>query len=149
LGAQVQAVIQKVRNGEFEVLGENTIRVGDIVLNPGEVEVGFTGKPGLAVESGAGFVIALDTAVTPELALEGQARDLVREIQDMRKEADLHIADRIRLAIGGASELLNAHGEYVKSETLCVDITSAVAKPLLERTVVVDGGSITVALERA
>ncbi len=149
LGARVQEVIQKVRNGEFEVLGENTIRVGDITLTPGEVEVGFTGKPGLAVESGPGFVVALDTAVTPELALEGQARDLVREIQDMRKEADLHIADRIRLAIVGAPELLAAHGEYVKSETLCLELATSVEKPLLERTVTIDGGSISVALVRA
>jgi isoleucyl-tRNA synthetase len=149
LGARVQEVIQKVRNGEFEVLGENTIRVGDITLNPGEVEVGFAGKPGLAVESGAGFVVALDTAVTPELALEGQARDLVREIQDMRKEADLNIADRIRLAIVGASELLAAHGEYVKSETLCVEIVESLPTSLLERTVTVEGGSVSVSLQRA
>jgi isoleucyl-tRNA synthetase len=149
LGARVQEVIQKVRNGEFEVIGENTIKIGDITLNPGEVEVGFAGKPGLAVESGNGFVVALDTNVTPELALEGQARDLVREIQDMRKEADLHIADRIKLSIRGADGLLKAHEEYVKSETLCVEVTSSLSKALIERSVKVDGGEITVGLVKA
>ena len=149
LGARVQEVIQKVRNGEFEVIGENTITIGDITLNPGEVEVGFAGKPGLAVESGNGFVVALDTNITPALALEGQARDLVREIQDMRKEADLHIADRIKLSIHGADELLKAHEGYVKSETLCVEVTPALNKPLIERAVKVDGGEVRVGLEKA
>lgn len=149
LGARVQEVIQKVRNGEFEVIGENTIRIGDITLNPGEVEVGFTGKPGLAVESGDGFVVALDTHVTPALALEGQARDLVREIQDMRKEADLHIADRIKLTIRGAEELLKAHEGYVKSETLCVEVAPSLPSALLERTVKVEGGEIVVGLAKA
>lgn len=149
LGARVQEVIQKVRNGEFEVIGENTIKIGDITLNPGEVEVGFAGKTGLAVESGNGFVVALDTNVTPALALEGQARDLVREIQDMRKEADLHIADRIKLSIRGADELLKAHEAYVKSETLCVEITPSLEKALIERAVKVDGGEISVALVKA
>ena len=149
LGGRVQEVIQKVRNGEFEVLAENTIKIGDITLVPGEVEVGFSGKPGLAVESGAGFVVALDTTVTPELALEGQARDLVREIQDMRKEADLHIADRIKLSIKGAEELLAAHQEHIKSETLCVEVTEALAKPMIERTIKIEVGEIVVALDKA
>jgi isoleucyl-tRNA synthetase len=138
-----------VRNGEFEVVGENTIKIGDITLSPGEVEVGFTGKPGLAVESGHGFVVALDTAVTPALALEGQARDLVREIQDMRKEADLHIADRIRLAISGANELLAAHGSYIQSETLCVNLVDTLPNARIERAVTLEGGTAKVALEKA
>jgi len=149
LGARVQEVIQKVRNGEFEVVGENTIKIGDITLSPGEVEVGFTGKPGLAVESGNGFVVALDTAITPALALEGQARDLVREIQDMRKEADLHIADRIRLAISGANELLTAHGPYIQSETLCVNLVDNLPNARIERAVTLEGGTAKVALEKA
>jgi isoleucyl-tRNA synthetase len=148
LGSRVQEVIQKVRAGEFEILGENSVKVGDIVLNPGEVEVGFTGKEGLAVESGPGFVVALDTEVTPELALEGQARDLVREIQDMRKEADLHMADRIELEIRGAEELLSKHAEYIKSETLCVSIVENLVSPRLERTIKTETGSVVVSLRQ-
>jgi len=148
LGARVQEVIQKVRGGEFEVIAENTIKVGDVTLNPGEVEVGFAGKPGLAVESGSGFVVALDTEVTPALALEGRARDLVREIQDMRKEADLHIADRIKLSLRGAEEILEAHESYIKSETLCIEIAPGISDKVLERKVKVDGGEIILELGR-
>jgi isoleucyl-tRNA synthetase len=149
LGGRVQEVIQKVREGAFEVTGEGSIRVGDIDLGPGEVEVGFSGKPGLAVESGAGFVVALDTAVTSELALEGQARDLVREIQDMRKEADLHMADRIRLSISGANALMAAYEGYIKSETLCTEVAPALSQPLVRREVGLEAGPAIVALERA
>jgi isoleucyl-tRNA synthetase len=151
LGARVQEVIQKVRAGAFEVLPDNGIQVhgGEIVLSPSEVELGFTGKAGLAVEAGAGFVIALDTAVTPALALEGQARDLVREVQDMRKEADLQLADRIRLAITGAAEIVATHSGYLCAETLCVELRERLAAPLLERTVTIEGAQIAVALERA
>jgi isoleucyl-tRNA synthetase len=148
LGARVQEVIQKVRNGEFEVLDGGSVKIGDITLTPGEVEVGFAGKPGLAVESGGDFVIALDTAVTPELLLEGQARDLVREIQDMRKEADLHIADRIRLSVKGADALLAAHADYIQSETLSVGISPELGNPLVQRSCDIEGNTLIIALVR-
>jgi isoleucyl-tRNA synthetase len=149
LGSRVQEVIQKVRNGEFEVLEGGAVRVGDVELSAQEVEVGFSGKPGLAVESGPGFVVALDTHITPELALEGQARDLVREIQDMRKEADLHIADRIRLDIKGAEAIVAVHGPYICTETLCVELAPQLERALVERSVGIEGGQVTIRLDRA
>ena len=112
------------------------------------MEVGFVGKEGLAVESGAGFVIALDTNITPELALEGQARDLVREIQDMRKEGDLHIADRIRLSIAGADGLLAVHGDYIRSETLCIETVGELHEPLIERSIRLDNQDVQLRLAR-
>ena len=142
LGSRVQEVIQKVRTGDFTVIGEHAIQVGDIELTPGEVEVGFAGKPGLAVQAGSGFVIALDTALTHELTLEGRARDLVREIQDLRKEANLHIADRIVLAITGATEILDAHRDYVMAETLCREVVVEVTDAKIEKTVVIEGAEI-------
>jgi isoleucyl-tRNA synthetase len=148
LGSRVQEVIQKVRNAEFEVLEDGSVRVCDVVLAPEEVEVGFVGKPGLAVESGAGFVVALDTEITPELALEGQARDLVREIQDMRKEADLHIADRIRLSIQGAESILAVHAGYICSETLCAELSPKPGASLVERGVTLEGLQVRIALEK-
>jgi isoleucyl-tRNA synthetase len=148
LGGRVQEVIQKVRAGEFEVLKDGGIRVGEFTLGAGEAEVGFAGKEGLAVESGGDFVIALDTQITPELSLEGQARDLVREIQDMRKEADLHIADRIKLAINGIDSVLQKHSSYLMSETLCVEIVSKLDNPQLERQFDLEGFSVKIALKR-
>jgi isoleucyl-tRNA synthetase len=144
----VQEVIQKVKAGAFTLLDSTSIQVGDLILSGNEVEVGFSGKEGLAVESGAGFVIALDTEITPQLALEGKARDLVRAIQDLRKDADLHMADRIVLQVIGADDVLQEHGEYVKGETLCVEIASSLEASEAAKTVDIEGSSVTVKLAK-
>lgn len=75
---------------------------------------------GLAVEGGYGTVIAMDTVVTDELRLEGVARDLVRVIQDSRKEAGYSVSDRIRLSLSGegVEPVIAAHAEYLEGETL-------------------------------
>jgi len=64
-------------------------------------------------------VIALDTTITPELELEGYARDLVRIIQDMRKEANYDVADRISITLtGNVSDIQELYSEYILGETL-------------------------------
>lgn len=148
LGGAMQKIIQKVRAGEFEVIDKDSIKVEGITLGMGEVELGFTGREGLAVESVGGLVVALDTDVSRELELEGLARDMVREIQDMRKAANLHIADRIVLSVSGAEEVLSQHRSYIESETLCVEIRGKLANALLEREVSMEGGVVTIALAR-
>ena len=146
IGSRVQEVIQKVKSGVFTLLDSTSIQVGDLVLSGNEVEVGFTGREGLAVESGAGFVIALDTEVSQELALEGKARDLVRAIQDLRKEADLHMADRILLEVQGADEVLSKHADYIKGETLCVALDKPVSAPLAQKSIEIEGMSLSLRL---
>ena len=59
----------------------------------------------VAMLPGGGFVI-LDTAVTPELAAEGLARDVVRAVQQARREAGLAVSDRITLAVSGDAGVL-------------------------------------------
>ena len=67
-----------------------------------------------------GFVV-LDTSITPELAAEGLARDLVRAVQQARREADLDVSDRISLSITGSDAVLEAartHEALITRETL-------------------------------
>ena len=69
---------------------------------------------------GGGFVV-LDTAVTPELAAEGLARDLVRAVQQARRDAGLDVSDRIALTIGGSAAVQDAartHESLIAGETL-------------------------------
>ena len=69
-----------------------------------------------------GFLAALDTTVTPELEREGLAREVVRTIQDARKQAGLDVADRIALRVEGGGiveEAVHEHRAFVQSETLC------------------------------
>ena len=70
------------------------------------------------------LTVALDAAITPELLEEGWVRDLVRGVQNLRKEAGLEVTDRIRLTLFGSESLREAFREfedYVKSETLAVE----------------------------
>jgi isoleucyl-tRNA synthetase len=72
-------------------------------------------------------VVALDIDVTEELEVEGRARDLVRLIQQARREADLDVSDRIDLTITAAPvwiEAIGVHEPLISAETLATSITA-------------------------
>ena len=78
----------------------------------------------MAVLPGGGFVV-LDTEVDDELAAEGWARDVVREVQDARKAAGLHVSDPIRLRLAvpaDRQEWAARHLDLVKGETLAREV---------------------------
>jgi isoleucyl-tRNA synthetase len=79
----------------------------------------------LVVEEDAGFFVAIDPAVTPDLELEGYAREIVSRVQRMRKEASFAVSDRITLTIGGGSDVhavVRAHRAWIADETLATDV---------------------------
>jgi len=101
-----------------------------IRLLPGEFEyeVRLTGaKPGTAVaQLESGPVLVLDITLTDELRAEGYARDVVRAVQDERKAAGLHVADRIHLTLAVPAEwrpAVQAHEELIARETLAFTVT--------------------------
>ncbi|MFB3093031.1 MAG: class I tRNA ligase family protein, partial [Dehalococcoidia bacterium] len=81
---------------------------------------------GLTVaEDEAGYAVGLDTAVTPELAEEGLARELVHRIQSLRRAAGFEISDHITTYLAGPdwlSRVLARHGDYVRQETLSEEL---------------------------
>jgi isoleucyl-tRNA synthetase len=88
---------------------------------PEEVEVKAQAKEGFAVAEDDPYVAALVTDLTPELVQEGLAREFVRRVQDLRKSAELDVADRIELfveASAGLRSALEAHKDYITAETL-------------------------------
>lgn len=90
-------------------------------IEPDDVEIRSTPREGYAVAQDSGYLVAVTTELTPELANEGHARELVRHIQQLRKDAGLEISDRIALFVSESplvSEVLAGFGEYVKDETL-------------------------------
>ena len=92
---------------------------------PDEVEVKALAKEGFAVAEDGAYVAALVTELTPELVAEGQAREFVRRVQDLRKAAELDVSDRIELfvsASAGLKSAIEAHREYIANETLAVKI---------------------------
>ena len=85
-------------------------------------------KDGLVVVSEGAVVVGLETALTPELVAEGNAREFVSHVQNMRKEADFEVTQRIRVMVETDDELkaaLQTHIEYVKGETLTVELAFA------------------------
>ena len=90
-----------------------------------EVEVKAVAKEGFAVAEEGAYVAALVTELTPELVRDGLAREFVRRAQDLRKSAELEVADRIRMfvvASEGLKAAVEEHRDYVTSETLTVDL---------------------------
>ena len=117
LGARVQEIIQAGKKGEFEVEEDGSILVLDEQLAPDEARVAYRGREGENVAANQGVVVSLDTTVTDALKQEGDARDLIRTVQRLRKEAGLSFTDRITLQIQGADEILKQYGELIEQET--------------------------------
>jgi isoleucyl-tRNA synthetase len=132
-GRQAPAVAAAVREADAGELAPRLQRgervavevpeLGRVELGPEEVGVVEEPVTGWRVVREGGASVALDLTVTPELRLEGLARDLVRAVQDLRKEAGLKVSDRIELAVQASGEVagaVRAHGDYLKAETLTV-----------------------------
>ena len=97
----------------------------EYVVEPEDVEVRRTPSDGLAVAEDGGYLVAVTTTLTPELELEGHARELVRRIQQLRKDSELDISDRITLTLSGSplvDKLLSVHRSYIVEETLTVEL---------------------------
>ncbi|MBI1792928.1 MAG: isoleucine--tRNA ligase [Chloroflexi bacterium] len=95
---------------------------------PDEVEVKAQAREGFAVAEEGAYVAALVTELTPELVQEGQAREFVRRVQDLRKSANLDVSDRVNLFVAASAALrsaLETHREYITAETLAVSLVFA------------------------
>jgi isoleucyl-tRNA synthetase len=126
LGAKVQEVIRAVKAGDWTQAGDAVVAAG-VSLAPGEYELKLAAADPDSTSAlpGQAGLIALDTRVTPELAAEGTARDVVRIVQQARREAGLAVSDRIALTIGasdGVAGAVRAHAGFVTAETLAVSL---------------------------
>jgi isoleucyl-tRNA synthetase len=95
---------------------------------PDEVEVRALAREGFAVANEGALMAALVTELTPELVHEGLAREFVRRVQDLRKQADFEISDRITLYFTGSAQItaaVFANQEYIQGETLTVKVVNA------------------------
>ncbi|MDR2115554.1 MAG: isoleucine--tRNA ligase [Planctomycetaceae bacterium] len=99
---------------------------GEVELTAEEIQIRLLAKEGWAAAQGSSCVVVLSTELTDELLAEGKAREIIRLIQDRRKELNLNYTDRILVGIETSSDLLavalRQHIEYIKGETLAVDL---------------------------
>src|SRR3989475_6852337 len=123
LGKELPRVRQALAEGRYE-RRDGTINVEGFDLSEAEVIVSHEGAPGHAVGRDAGAIVALETKVTPELELEGLARELAHHLNNMRKEARLDISDRIALRYAGPiARAFQKYGDFIKQEALATSLT--------------------------
>ena len=130
LGPNMKAVAGQVQSfsteqiSDFERLGQVTVRLDNgtqIVLVEKEIDIIRTGLEGWQVESEAGLSVAVDTELSEELQKEGLAREFVNRVQNMRKEANFDVTDRIATGVQANEKLAAAisyMAEYIQQETL-------------------------------
>jgi len=149
LGAAIPAVMAAARAGEVEFGADGSVTLAGVTLAPDEVEIQATPRPGTAVAEDDGLVVVLDTALTPELRAEGDAREIARAVQDLRREADLELDDRIELWVEGAPPDVAAHLPEVAADTLAELAKGEIPADAARATVQLEGSTVTIALRRA
>jgi isoleucyl-tRNA synthetase len=129
VGADVQKIIRAVKAGEWERDDDGSVVVAGRRLADDEYTLRLVPNPGTASAAlpGDRGVVILDTEITPELAAEGLVRDLVRRVNEIRRELGLHVSDRIHLVIdpGHHDDLvaaIEAHRRFVQDETLATEL---------------------------
>ena len=120
-----------------------------MTLGADEVEIQATPRPGTAVADRDGLVVVLDTGLTPELRAEGDARELARAVQDLRREAGLELDDRIELWTGSLPDAVAGHLPAVAGDTLATLAGGDVPGDAIRATVELDGGPVEIALRRS
>ena len=139
IGKSVQAVIQAAKAGDWSE-SDGVVVAGGVKLVQGEYEIDLVANLTEGIEEATekvefigilpsgGFLI-LDGRVTPALAAEGLARDVVRAVQQARKDADFDVSDRIKLSVTAGADVIEAvlnHDELIKGETLSLELTATV-----------------------
>jgi isoleucyl-tRNA synthetase len=127
LGPGMRAVIQGARAGDWTLRDDGTVAVGGQVLVAGEFELRLEPKEGEASQAlrTNDAVVVLDVQVTPELEAEGLARDLVRKVQQARKDADLRVTDRIDVWLDlppAARDAVRTHETFLREQVLAVSV---------------------------
>ena len=102
---------------------------GDVTLGKGDYEISSEDMPGWLVATEGQLTVALDIIQTPELIREGNARELIRPIQTLRKESGFEVTDRIETVIyadgdnyNTIGDALSLYGDYVASQTLSLSL---------------------------
>lgn len=160
IGKNVQSVIQAAKAGDWSEV-DGVVVAGGIELVDGEYEIDLVANLADEAEQASqanligilpsGGFLLLDGSVTAELAAEGLARDVIRAVQQARKDADLDVSDRIRLTISADVAVLadvTTHAELVKSETLTLELALVETAELDNAVSVGDNQLVAVAVAK-
>ncbi|MGH3659039.1 MAG: DUF5915 domain-containing protein, partial [Micromonosporaceae bacterium] len=150
LGKDVQQVIKAVKAGDWQAK-DGQVTAGGFVLAEGEYELKMVARQADRSAPLANGVVVLDTEVTPALATEGLARDVVRVVQLARREADLDVTDRIQLRVEASPEVVSAvetYRDFVAGETLATGLEFGAVDTGGHQGDVGDGESVRVTVRK-
>ncbi|SHT58148.1 Isoleucyl-tRNA synthetase IleS [Mycobacteroides abscessus subsp. abscessus] len=154
LGKDVQTVIRAVKSGDWAQQADGTVVAAGITLREGEFDsklVAAEPDSTAALPEGGGLVI-LDDTVTEELEAEGWARDLIRELQDLRKSTGLEVSDRIEVVLEVPAvhrAWAERHRELISGEILATTLDIAEAGPDTRTPATALGDGVRVSLKKA
>ena len=146
--ADPAAIVAAMRAGDG-------IEVGGFALAATDILVGVEAADGWAAQEESGYAALVDTTVTPELAAEGTAREVIRRLQDLRRDAGLDVSDRIHVTYRAGepvAAVMASHGALIAEEVLALSLDpTAAGAPEGEATVEaeIDGVAVTFALRKA
>ncbi len=126
LGKAMKDVLGAVRSGDWRLQEDGSVAVAGHTLAPEEFELNLRPKEDEASQAlkSNDMVVVLDVVVTPEFEAEGYARDLVRRIQQARKDADLNVTDRIGVAVqpsAACDAAIRTHEAYIREQVLATE----------------------------
>ena len=150
-GLPAATLAAKAQAGE---LFELAMTDGLVTLEPGDLWVSTKAPEGWAGVADRGTQVLIDSRLTDDLKAEGMARDVIRQVQEQRKNASLQMEDRIELYLGTESDALRkaieTHRDYLAAETLTTKWASAVLDGDAQRAEVkIDGQALSIALRKA
>ncbi len=160
LGARVQAVAAALTQDDGSVAGR--LAAGEVVavavggepveLGPGDVDLTQEVLEGWGVAGDAGITAALELELDDDLRREGLAREMIRLIQEARKDAGLDVSDRIKLGVvtdGRLGEAVRAHRDVIGAETLAVEIVDEEPDDALaRREATIEGDRLVISLRK-
>jgi len=126
---RVPEIIKSVKSGQYELKDDKVVLKINGIAEDFDSEiilVTYQSKENMPVAGDRGTVVSLDLTITEELRSEGLSRDIVRHVQEARKQMGCDIIDRIVISITG--EYPKEWTEYIQTETLCRiadDVTNA------------------------
>lgn len=148
-GKKVQQLIVAGKNGEFTELENGQIKVADETLESGEYEVSFVCEGDFEADSTARTVVLLDAVITEDLRIEGFSREIIRAIQEKRKNDGFEISDRINIQYSTDSEDLKSAFRHFETQISAEVLADNISEKANGEATEIDGQACELKISKA